>query len=148
MLLPVELLQELRDLKYVSSYYNILITNISFDSSQYNTRNIAFLNHTPNNYQFTAPSLSSHSPLSYNEDLLQTRKAETLRRAAREPWDKLLMEVLTMEVRMGIVVHWQPSVVQYMETLKYMGLCKYHCALDNLQRLTRFMPFVLGQTSK
>lgn len=40
-----------------------------------------------------------------------------------------------MEVRMGVAHRWQPSDVQYLETLKYMGLRKYHRALDNLQRL-------------
>jgi len=36
---------------------------------------------------------------------------------------------------MGITSHWQPSDVQYIETVKYMAKRKYHQALNHLQKL-------------
>ncbi|KAG1810321.1 uncharacterized protein HD556DRAFT_1222940, partial [Suillus plorans] len=43
--------------------------------------------------------------------------------------------IVTMEVKLGIMHCWQPSSPEYQETLKYMCVCKYHKALDDLQCL-------------
>lgn len=40
-----------------------------------------------------------------------------------------------MEVKMGIETRWQPTDPQYVDTIKYMALRKYHRALDHLQKL-------------
>ncbi|KAF7966426.1 hypothetical protein HWV62_38406 [Athelia sp. TMB] len=113
----VELLQELRD-----------------SESLYQNRNNTFLNYTPGDYQFTpAPSSSARS--AYDEDLSRTRKAETQRRVAAERRRELLIEVVAMEVKMGIETRWQPTDPQYVDTIKYMALRKYHRALDHLQKL-------------
>jgi hypothetical protein len=40
-----------------------------------------------------------------------------------------------MEVRRGILHRWEPTSPEYVETMKYMTMRKYHRALDDLQRL-------------
>ncbi|KZT01717.1 uncharacterized protein LAESUDRAFT_663337 [Laetiporus sulphureus 93-53] len=36
---------------------------------------------------------------------------------------------------MNISQCWQPTDDKYVETAKYIAMCTYHCALDNLQQL-------------
>jgi hypothetical protein len=54
---------------------------------------------------------------------------------AAERRSELLLEVVSMEVKMGIVSRWQPADTRYIETVKYMAERKYHQALDRLQKL-------------
>lgn len=48
-----------------------------------------------------------------------------------------------MEVTMGIAACWQPTVAEYKDTLRYLTMRKYCCALDNLQRLVVMRLFEL-----
>lgn len=116
-----------------------------FNSSQYQTHNNVFLNCTPDNYQFVTPSSLSRQRSSYNDDISQTHKAETLRHAAKDHRDEVLLEVVALEVSMGIESRWQPSDTQYQETLQYMGLRKYHRMLDHLQKLVIQRHFELNK---
>jgi hypothetical protein len=102
--------------------------------SEYSRRHNTFLTCMPADYQFVIGS-SSTTPTSYSSDLSQTRKAETRRRVAAERRNELLLEVVGMEVKMGITSRWQPDGAEYMETLKYMAERRYHRALDHLQKL-------------
>lgn len=71
----------------------------------------------------------------YDTELSQTRRLQTTSRVARERRDEALLEVTAMEVKMGIEARWTPADSQYMATLKYMSLRKYHRKLDHLQKL-------------
>jgi hypothetical protein len=67
---------------------------------------------------------------------------ETERRFQAERRDKLLLEVLAMEVKMGIT-RWNPTSPEYQNTLQYIAERKYNRALDNLQRLVVMRLFEL-----
>jgi hypothetical protein len=95
---------------------------------------LAFLTSTPENYQYSAGSTST-PPTTHDVELSQTHKVETRWRVAAQRQSELLEEIVTMEVKMGIDNHWQPSDSRYIDTLKYMADCKYHQALDHLQKL-------------
>jgi hypothetical protein len=71
----------------------------------------------------------------YTSDLSRTRKTETERRAAAERRDQITLEVIEMEVKLGIENRWTFASPEYQETLKYMLERKYHRALDKLQKL-------------
>lgn len=104
-------------------------------SNRYQQRQDIFLNSTPDFYQFT-PSSGQQAPSSqYAKELSQTRKAETARRVAGERHAQALIEVVSMELKMGIARRWQPSDPEYIDTLKYMTERDYHRALDKLHRL-------------
>lgn len=60
---------------------------------------------------------------------------ETERRFARERHDRLLLQVLELEVQMGIAKRWTPETKEYVETARYIYERRYHQALNNLQRL-------------
>jgi hypothetical protein len=85
------------------------------------------MNSMPVDYEFGSPSISS--------DLLETRKLETKRRHLDQRYNKVLEDVIRMEVKMGISQQWQPSMPEYVETAKYMANRQFHQALNNLQRL-------------
>ncbi|KAL4259837.1 CxC1-like cysteine cluster associated with KDZ transposases domain-containing protein [Pleurotus pulmonarius] len=82
----------------------------------------------------TSQSSGSHT---YSAELSQTRKLETERRHARELHESTLREVIAIEIQLGIADQdrWHPTHPQYLETLKYMSLRRYHQALDKLQKL-------------
>lgn len=104
----------------------------------------AFISHTPADYTFAMPS-SSGGPIDYSAELSQTRKAESARRLAAERRQQVLVEVVAMEVQMGIAVRWQPSDSQYMATVKYISERHYHRALDRLQKLVVLRLFELNK---
>jgi len=60
---------------------------------------------------------------------------ETERRFAKEQYDRLLLQVLELEVQMGITKRWTPETKEYAETARYICERRYHQALNNLQRL-------------
>src|SRR5262245_37307352 len=94
------------------------------------------MNSVPVDYEFVSPSnVSATQQQAYEASASQTRKLETERRHQVERYDKVLADVIQMEVKLGITNRWQPSSPKYMETMKYMANRKYHQALDNLQRL-------------
>ncbi|KAG2101883.1 uncharacterized protein F5147DRAFT_746939 [Suillus discolor] len=93
----------------------------------------SFVSTAPENYQFRAPSDGESN--FYAANLSQMHKLETQRQCAAERLDATCHDVVTMEVKLGITHCWQPSSLEYQETLKYMCVCKYHKALDNLQCL-------------
>ncbi|KAG1851367.1 hypothetical protein F4604DRAFT_1883575 [Suillus subluteus] len=109
----VELLQKLRDTE-----------------RQAHDANSKFLSTTPSDYQFLPPSQSS-----YSADLSSTRRLETQHHYATEHLATLQHEVVSMEVTMGISHQWQPSTLEYQQTMEYMATYKYQCALDQLQWL-------------
>ncbi|KAG2072960.1 hypothetical protein BDR04DRAFT_1127410 [Suillus decipiens] len=93
----------------------------------------SFVSTAPNNYQFTAPSNGKSD--FYAMQLSQTHKLETQQWYAAEKRDALHCNIVTLEVKLGIMDCWQLSSPEYQETLKYMGVHKYHKVLDNLQHL-------------
>ena len=60
---------------------------------------------------------------------------ETERRFAREQYDQVLLQVLELEVQMGITKRWTPETPEYVETARYICERRYHQALNKLQRL-------------
>ncbi|KAJ3757668.1 hypothetical protein EV360DRAFT_45540 [Lentinula raphanica] len=108
----VELLQEYRDL-----------------DSKCDDALAAFCSKTSADYEFLTASET------YSQGLSQTRKIETDRRVLRERRDKVLFEVLQMEVAMGIPARWQVTDKPYLETLKYINAHKYQKALERLHKL-------------
>lgn len=71
----------------------------------------------------------------YTSDLSKTRCLETERRYTQERHDKVLHQVLELEVQMGISKRWTPDTTEYVETVHYISERQYHRALDQLQRL-------------
>lgn len=71
----------------------------------------------------------------YGLDLSTTCKLETEHRFAWEQYQSTLQDVIAMEVSMGIEKHWEPADKTYLDTVKYMHLRCYHCALETLQKL-------------
>ncbi|KAG2154474.1 uncharacterized protein EDB93DRAFT_1102246 [Suillus bovinus] len=82
-----------------------------------------------------APSKIERHGSSYSADLLSTRRLEMQCRYATEHLATLQHEVVSMEVTMGISHRWQPSTLEYQQTMEYMAAYKYQCALDQLQQL-------------
>lgn len=83
----------------------------------------------------TVPDSWGTPDLTYDGDLSKTRKLETLCKNARIKVTNLEKEVVDMEVKLGITNRWDPTRLEYLETLKYITRRKYHRALDDLQRL-------------
>ncbi|KAF9489129.1 hypothetical protein BDN71DRAFT_1402123, partial [Pleurotus eryngii] len=85
----------------------------------------------------TSYPTSASGSHAYSSELSQTQKLETERRHARELYESTLHEVIAIEIELGVANQdrWQPSHPQYLKTLKYMPLRRYHQALDKLQKL-------------
>ncbi|KAG1897855.1 uncharacterized protein F5891DRAFT_1191479 [Suillus fuscotomentosus] len=98
--------------------------------SQCSAVSLRFILSAPANYQFQPPTQGS-----YTAELSQTHKLETQRRYASEKLDAIQLELVAMEVKMGITHRWEPSSPEYQATIKYMCTREYHRAMDNLQRL-------------
>ena len=60
---------------------------------------------------------------------------ETERRFARERYDQVLLQVLELEVQMGITKRWTSETPEYVEMARYIRERWYHQALNKLQRL-------------
>ena len=53
----------------------------------------------------------------------------------KEQYNYLLLQVLELEVEMGIAEQWTPETLEYRETAQYINERQYHQALNNLQHL-------------
>ncbi|KIY46451.1 hypothetical protein FISHEDRAFT_47269 [Fistulina hepatica ATCC 64428] len=109
----VELLQQLRDV-----------------DASYNQRSATFINIVP--VEFGGADSGRQQ---YNNDASRTRRAETQRKVAGERRDRILREVVEMEVRMGIPKRWTIDDKEYTDALQYLEERKYRRCLDNLLRL-------------
>ena len=87
------------------------------------------------NYQFNLPSGDIIPPSTYDSEILKTHHLKSERQHAQKRQDKLLLQVLELEVQIGIVKQWTPNTHEYMETAWYIYEQQYHQALDHLQRL-------------
>ncbi|PPR04386.1 hypothetical protein CVT24_013215 [Panaeolus cyanescens] len=92
-------------------------------------KNRGFLNAAPDDYDINAGGKT------YGTELSETRRLESQRKHARDKRDRLEIEVLEMEQRLGIANRWNPSMQEYTDTVKYISERKYHRALDKLQKL-------------
>ncbi|KAG1852587.1 hypothetical protein C8R48DRAFT_749778 [Suillus tomentosus] len=117
---------------HAMAYVELLQQLQEYDAQSSNT-STRFISSAPSDYVFMAPSQGQQQ--TYAAELSQTRKLETHRRYAAEKLDAIQREVVAMEVELGITCRWTSSSHEYQETMKYMATCKYHRALDNLQRL-------------
>lgn len=72
-------------------------------------------------------------PTNYEAETSKTRKIETHRRYLDDRRKVLMLEVASMEIRLG--VSWQPGDKEYVRVLRYIATRKYQKALSNLQRL-------------
>lgn len=80
--------------------------------------------------------MPAHSgPTNYEAETSRTRKIETERRYLDDRRKVLTLEVVELEVRLGLHVQWQPSDPDYMRVSQYIATRKYQKALSNLQRL-------------
>ncbi|KAG2068473.1 hypothetical protein BDR04DRAFT_1129243 [Suillus decipiens] len=92
---------------------------------------LQFLLMVLSDYQILPPS----QDMSYSASVSAMRKLETQSRYHSKCLDTLQHEVATLEVKMGITHQWQPTSPKYQETMKYMAMHTYQCALNNLQHL-------------
>lgn len=74
-------------------------------------------------------------PSSYVQDTSKTRQLETERRHAVERYERVNLDVCSLEVQMGITERWTPVTPEYQDAVKYVRERKYHRALNKLQRL-------------
>jgi hypothetical protein len=118
----VELLQKLQDIRKVFSTLFGHSTDSLLFSSQYEKTTSAFL------------SSAADYDFNYATSTSKTRRIESNRRLLLEKKDEVLQELIEMEMKMGITQQWQPSDCEYPETMKYIGLHKYHLALNKLRR--------------
>ncbi|KAJ3831878.1 hypothetical protein F5878DRAFT_654758 [Lentinula raphanica] len=113
----VELLQEYRDLRRVSP--NVTMPLLDFAPKPLHSAD----------YEFRLASES------YSQGLSQTRRTETDRRVLCEKRDKVLFDLVQMEVAMGISARWEVTDQPYLETLEYINAHKYQKALERLYKL-------------
>ncbi|KAI9057445.1 hypothetical protein FKP32DRAFT_1615289 [Trametes sanguinea] len=110
-----------------------------------------FVTSIPEDYTFAAPSSSVSNPAYYG-DASRTRKKETERRVLREKWDRVLRDVIAMEVKMGIDTRWRPDMAEYKSTMAYIAERDYRVALEKLhglvvQRLFELHTLNISQTA-
>lgn len=91
-----------------------------------------FLGAVPDGWTF-APIATG--VVNYNADTARTRNLERAQELARERLRAVELEVLALEVKLGITKRWEPFDEPYIETVKYIRERKYQRALDELQRL-------------
>ena len=106
-----------------------------------------FVHTTPEDYR------SADAAASSKEKKSRERKLETNRRIAAELYEKLLQEVVEMEVHMGIERRWEPQDPQYRDAMKYMDEREYHQAINHLhalvvRRLFELQELNLSRTSR
>ncbi|KAF9231234.1 hypothetical protein BU15DRAFT_90967 [Melanogaster broomeanus] len=96
-----------------------------------------FITSVPKNYEFRPPGSvqGSRSTQTYENELSQMHKLETKRQVANERVDNLRREVITLELKLGITSHWQPSSPEYEQTLKYVSKRNFRKRLDMLRHL-------------
>ncbi|KAF9790844.1 hypothetical protein BJ322DRAFT_1170390 [Thelephora terrestris] len=115
--------------------YVELLQDLDSATSRAETSSAKFLNAVPYDYQFNLPSGDAPTPTTYSSELSRTRRLESERRYAQERQDRLLRQVLELEVQMGIAKRWTPDTPEYVETACYIHERRYHQALNHLQRL-------------
>ena len=103
--------------------------------SQAEASSTKFLHALPSDYHFNLPSSDATTPTTYSSELSTTRHLKSERRYAQERQDRLLHQVLELEVQMGIAKRWTPDTPEYVETVRYIHERRYHQALNHLQRL-------------
>ena len=94
-----------------------------------------FLNAIPSDYHFRLPSGNNTTSTTYSSELSKTRCMETKQHFAREWYNQVLLQVLKLEVQMGIAKRWTLETTEYVETTCYICKRRYHQALNKLQRL-------------
>lgn len=98
-----------------------------------------FMMSIPEDYTFESPAVStSTSSASYHAEMSRTRKKETERRHLQEKWERILRDVITVELKMGVASpdgQWMPDMHEYRSTLQYLAERDYHVALDKLHGL-------------
>ncbi|EKM49192.1 uncharacterized protein PHACADRAFT_107264 [Phanerochaete carnosa HHB-10118-sp] len=82
--------------------------------------------------QFIAFQPSSSS---YSKEIKMTTKLEVARRHAIDQHSRITLELVQLEVAMGLTKRWTPLDESYKETLKYMRERHYLRALEKLQKL-------------
>lgn len=83
----------------------------------------------------TIPVLPDPSDIHYEDDAKSTRRLEAQRRHAIELYEKILLSVQDLEVRMGIHPRWLPESEEWQEAAIMVGRRRYQRALDELQGL-------------
>ena len=83
--------------------------------------------------------------LDLGRDATSTTRLETTRRHAQETYDKDLVTVQEMEVKLGIASHWKPRDVEWQNAGRLMAQQKYRHAFDNLESLVVARIFELGK---
>ena len=114
---------------------SVMIWFFFFFSSKAQASSTQFLNAIPSDYCFHLPSSHTTTSITYCSELSKTRCMETERRFAWEQYNRVLLQVLELEVQMGITKRWTPETQEYAETARYIYEWQYHQALNNLQCL-------------
>jgi hypothetical protein len=114
--------------------WHLILSNLSC-RSQAEASSTQFFHAVPSDYHFSLPSNPTSPPATYGSELSRTRRLESERRYRQERQDRLLRQVLELEVQMGIDKRWTPDTPEYIETARYVHDRRYHQALNNLQRL-------------
>ncbi|KAI0075583.1 hypothetical protein K474DRAFT_1761098, partial [Panus rudis PR-1116 ss-1] len=114
--------------------YVELLQRLRQAEAERSLRTSHFYNSIPTSYEFASPT--SHVS-SYASETSSTARIEYRRRKAVEEYDRILSEVINMEIRMNISPseRWNPTTPQYVATLKYLEERKYQRALEKVQRL-------------
>ncbi|KAI9059827.1 hypothetical protein FKP32DRAFT_1613970 [Trametes sanguinea] len=110
----------------------------------------SFVTSIPEDYTFASPATSTANP-AYHADASRTRKKETERRLLREKWDRVLRDVIAIEIKMGIDTRWRPDMHEYISTMAYIAERDYQVALAKLhglvvQRLFELHTLNISQT--
>ena len=81
-------------------------------------------------------------------DATSTTRLETARHHAQETYDKDLITVQEMEVKLGIVSRWKLGDVEWQNTGHLMAQQKYWCTLNNLESLVVAHIFELSKMNQ
>ncbi|KAI0713716.1 hypothetical protein C8Q76DRAFT_768688 [Earliella scabrosa] len=93
----------------------------------------AFLKNAPSIPLTFEPPQSG--PINYDEERSKTAKTETNRRYLNDRHKTLSLEIVEMEVALGVEITWQPSDPEYLKTMEWINTRRYQRALADLQRL-------------
>ena len=77
-----------------------------------------------------------------------TTRLETTQHHAQETYDKDLITVQEMEVKLGIASRWKPGDVEWQNAGRLMAQRKYQCPLNNLESLVVARIFELGKMNQ
>ncbi|KAF9054922.1 hypothetical protein BDP27DRAFT_1242445 [Rhodocollybia butyracea] len=119
-----ETAEDLHAVAYVELLRKYKEVNTAYENSSTN-----FRLHTPLDYQFLSDAAS------YNANLSEGRKTETRRHYLLEQRDKILFEIVQLEMVMNVHCRWDPSDLEYKQAVEYLNTRKYRRALERLQKL-------------